>query len=43
MTLQPMNLTVGPLANPFVRLEPFETRLESEVRARLDARLAAFG
>ena len=36
MTLQPMNLTVGPLANPFVRLEPFETRLESEVRAALD-------
>ena len=36
MTLQPMNLTVGPLANPFVRLEPFEAGLESEVRAALD-------
>lgn len=36
MSLQPMNLTVGPLANQFVRLEPVEAKLEPEVRAALD-------
>ncbi|MBW8304351.1 MAG: GNAT family N-acetyltransferase, partial [Brevundimonas sp.] len=36
MSLQPMILTTGPLANRFVRLEPFEAGLEAEVRAALD-------
>lgn len=36
MTSQPMILAAGPLANRFVRLEPFEAGLEAEVRAALD-------
>lgn len=36
MSLRPMVLAVEPLTNRFVRLEPFETRLEAEVRAALD-------
>ncbi len=36
MKLQPMILRTEPLANRFVRLEPFEPGLEAEVRAALD-------
>ena len=36
MSLEPMTLGNGPLADRFVRLEPFDARLEAEVRAALD-------
>ena len=44
MSLQPMILRAEPLADRFVRLEPFDAPLEDwpDVRDRLDARLAAF-
>lgn len=43
MSLEPMNLMAAPLANRFVRLEPFEAGLEAEVRTALDCDPDAWG